>query len=63
MRKASIPAGKERQPALILRPNSRKQVTLDARVSFLEGGSNVAILVEYLSLVDAHDPVQAYDEE
>ena len=30
---------------------------------FLEGGSGVVVLVEYLALVDAHDPVESNYEE
>ncbi len=30
---------------------------------FLEGGSGVVVLVEYLALVDAHDPVEPDHEE
>ena len=30
---------------------------------FLEGGSGVVVLVEYLALVDAHDPVESKYEE
>ncbi len=30
---------------------------------FLEGGSGVVVLVEYLALIDAHDPVESNYEE
>ncbi len=30
---------------------------------FLEGGSGAVVLVEYLALVDAHDPVESNYEE
>jgi len=30
---------------------------------FLEGGSGAVVLVEYLALVDAHDPVESKYEE
>ena len=34
-----------------------------AELAGLEGGSDAVVLVEYFSLVDAHYPVQSYDQE